>query len=150
MDDRERDDWIRGSVEDGGQEDGGEEAGGSGEGSRASQPDTRRQHWSDEEKAWIVQESFERGTTVEEVAERHGVPPRRLSFWRKQFRRGELVVPPAPQSEGPFANVEVEGASAPAHVGSVSIEARGVTVRLDGDVSTARITSIASALRAIR
>ena len=38
-----------------------------------SQPDARRQHWSDEEKAWIVQESFERGTTVEEVAERHGV-----------------------------------------------------------------------------
>ncbi len=76
--------------------------------------------------------------------------PRRLSFWRKQFRRGKLVVSPAPQNEGPFANVEVEAASAPAHVGLVSIEARDVTVRLDGDVSTARITSIASALRAIR
>ena len=144
MQERDRLDW-----EDPVGEEGGEEAG-SGEGSRAAQPDTRRQHWSDEEKAWIVQESFERGTTVEEVAERHGVPPRRLSFWRKQFRRGELVVPPAPQSEGPFANVEVESASAPAHVGSVSIEARGVTVRLDGDVSTVRITAIASALRAIR
>ena len=46
--------------------------------------------------------------------------------------------------------VEVESAPAPAHIGSVSIEARGVTVRLDGDVSTARITLIASALRAIR
>lgn len=121
-----------------------------GEGSGDSQPGARRQHWSDEEKAWIVQESFERGTTVEEVAERHGVPHRRLSFWRKQARRGELVVPPAAESEGPFATVEVESAPAPAHVGSVSIEARGVTVRLDGDVSTARITSIASALRAIR
>ena len=124
--------------------------GGTGEVSGDSQAGARRQHWSDEEKAWIVHESFERGTTVEEVAERHGVPARRLSFWRKQFRRGELVVPPAPQSEGPFATVEVESAPAPGHVGSVSIEARGVTVRLDGDVSTARITSIASALRAIR
>ena len=110
--------------------------------------------WSDEEMAWIVQESFERGTTVDKVAERHGVPPRRLSFWRKQARRGELVVPPAApqnaQNEGSFAAVEVEAAPGPAHIGSVSIEARGVTVRLDGDVSTARITPIASALRGIR
>ncbi len=121
-----------------------------GEVSGDSPAGARRQQWSDEEKAWIVQESFERGTTVEEVAERHGVPHRRLSFWRKQARRGELAVPPAPQSEGPFATVEVESAPAPAHIGSVSIEARGVTVRLDGDVSTVRITSIASALRAIR
>ena len=121
-----------------------------GEVSGDSQPGARPQHWSDEEKAWIVQESLERGTTVEEVAERHGVPPRRLSFWRKQARKGELAVPPAPQSEGSFATVEVESASAAAHIGSVSIEARGVTVRQDGDVSTARITSIASALRGIR
>ena len=121
------------------------------EGSDAPQPGApRRRDWSDEEKAWIVQESFERGTTVEEVAERHGVPSRRLSYWRKLARKGELVVPPAPPSEGPFATVEVESAPAPAHVGSVSIEARGVTVRLDGDVSTVRITSIASALRALR
>ena len=126
------------------------EEAGSVEGWRALQPAARRQHWSEEEKAWIVQESFEQGTTVEEVAKRHGVPHRRLSFWRKQFRRGELVVPPAPQGEAPFAHVEVEAASGPGHVGSVSIEARGVTVRLDGDVSTVRITSIASALRAIR
>ena len=144
MQDRDRSDWTQAAVDEGGEEAGEAEA------SRASQPDARRQHWSDEEKVWIVQESLERGTTVEEVAERHGVPHRRLSFWRKQFRRGELVAPPAPQSEGPFATVEVESAPAPGHVGSVSIEARGVTVRLDGDVSTVRITSIASALRAIR
>ena len=43
------------------------------EGSDAPQPDApRRRDWSDEEKAWIVHESLERGTTVEEVAERHG------------------------------------------------------------------------------
>ena len=106
--------------------------------------------WSDEEKGWIVQESFGPGTTVEDVAARHGVPARRLSYWRKQARRGELAVPPAAPSEGGFASVELESAAAPGHVGSVSIEARGVTVRLDGDVSTVRITAIASALRAIR
>ena len=94
---------------------------------------------------------------MEEVAERYGVPMRRLSYWRKLARKGELAVPPAAPGEEGFAAVEVESAAvevesaaAPAHVGSVSIEARGVTVRLDGDVSTVRITAIASALRAIR
>ena len=33
--------------------------------------DASRRNWSDEEKAWIVQESFEGGTTVAEVADRH-------------------------------------------------------------------------------
>ncbi len=63
------------------------EEAGSVEGWRALQPDARRQHCSEEEKAWIVQESFEQGTTVEEVARRHGVPHRRLSFWRRRARR---------------------------------------------------------------
>ena len=35
-------------------------------------------------------------------------------------------------------------------LGSVSIEARGVTVRLDGDIGAGRIAQIASALRALR
>ena len=117
---------------------------------RAKDPGALPRKWSDEEKALIVQESFERGKTVADVAEHHGVPPSRLSKWRKLARKGMLAVPPASEAEGAFAAVEVEAASAPAHVGSVSIESRGVTVRLDGDVSTARITSIASALRGIR
>jgi len=124
--------------------------GGGGRVSEGSRVPRERRDWSDEEKGWIVQESLESGTTVEEVAERHGVPMRQLSYWRKRARRGELAVPPAAPAEGGFAAVEVESAAAPGHVGSVSIEARGVTVRLDGDVSTVRITAIASALRGIR
>ena len=120
------------------------------EGSGATEPGVRLRSWSDEEKALIVEESFERGTAVAEVAERHGVPSRRLSKWRKLARKGELAVFPVADTEEPFAAVAVESAPGPGHVGSVSIEARGVTVRLDGDVSTVRITSIASALRAIR
>ena len=106
--------------------------------------------WSNEEKALIVQESFERGKTVADVAEHHGVSPSLLSSWRKLARKDRPAVPPAPEAEGAFAALEVDGPSAPAHVGSVSIKSRGVTVRLEGDVSTARITSIASALRGIR
>ena len=102
----------------------------------------RRRDWSDEEKAWIVRESHERRTAVEEMAERHGVRSRRLSYWRKSAHKGKLVVPPAPPGEVPFATVEVESAPAPADVGPVSIGARGLTVRLDGNVSTVRITSV--------
>lgn len=38
------------------------------EGSGASRLGAPRRRWSDEQKAWIVQESLERGTTVAEVA----------------------------------------------------------------------------------
>ena len=61
--------------------------------------------WSDEEKVLIAQESFERDLSVVEVAERHGVPVRQLSLWRKLLRKGKLVVPPnptAPEPESPF------------------------------------------------
>jgi transposase-like protein len=61
-------------------------------GSSAPEFGACQRSWSDEEKAWIVRESFERGTTVEEMAERHGVPARRLSFWRKLARKGEIIV----------------------------------------------------------
>ena len=87
---------------------------------------------------------------MSEVAERHGVPARRLSKWRKQARKGGLSVSKVAENEDPFAAVALEPATFSVHVGSVSIECRGVTVRLDGDVSTVRITSIASALPGIR
>lgn len=67
MQDRGRGDWTRalGMSND--------EAG-ENEVSRASQPDARRQHWSDEEKVWIVQESF--GTSsLRPTQPDHGIQP---------------------------------------------------------------------------
>jgi hypothetical protein len=55
----------------------------------------------------------------------------------------------SPRPSPAFAAIEVE-APPPGSVGSVSIEARGVMVRLDGDIDTPRIAEIASALRALR
>ena len=121
------------------------------EGSGVSGSTAPPRRWSDEEKVWIVQESLVPGSTVAEVAELYGVSPRLLSTWRKLVRKGKLAVAPAPGDDEPaFAAVEVEAPSGPAFLGSVSIEVRGVTVRLDGDVSAARITAIASALRGLR
>ena len=118
--------------------------------------------WSAEHKAQIVRESFWPGNRVSDVARRYGLNRKQLSAWRTLARRGKLVLPcsTGPESEavgvasepGPepaFATVEVDPAPEPDR-GSVSIEARGVTVRLDGDIGAGRIAEIASALRSLR
>ena len=117
--------------------------------------------WSEEEKARIVRESFWPGERVGDVARRYGLSSRRLSSWRSLAREGKLVLPssmaePEPEPiaalEPAFATVEVDPPPVPERgpIGSVSIKARGVTVRLDGDIGASRIAEIASLLRALR
>ncbi len=138
---------------------------------------SRDRQWTDEEKALVVRECCWSGTRPGEVARRYGLSANQVNAWRSQARRGKLPSPfspeteaepaaqaertlaarkaevePAPAASRPspaFAAIEVE-ASQPGSVGSVSIEARGVTVRLDGDIDTSRLAEIASALRALR
>ena len=136
---------------------------GSDEVSRVSAKRRSRRRWSAEEKARIVRESFWPGKRVEDVAERYGLSRKQLSAWRSLARQGKLTVAssagPEPERVGDgserepaFATLEVDPAPEPdwSSVGSVSIEARGVTVRLDGDIDAGRIAEIASALRALR
>lgn len=109
---------------------------------------TGRRQWPDEVKARIVAESFEPGTRVAEVARRHGLKPQHLSTWRRLARQGKLVLP---ADDGPvFAALELEEPPAPASTGPIEIEAGGVTVRLPGVSSAARIAEIVAALRAAR
>ena len=76
-------------------------------------------------------------------------------------RQGKFAVPSSAEREPEqvvdgsdpepaFATLEVDSARGPGSMGSVSIEARGVTVRLDGDIGALRIAEIASALRGLR
>lgn len=124
-----------------------------------------RRRWSVERKAQIVRESFWPGNRVSDVAQRYGLSRKQLSAWRTLARKGKLVVPSStgpeaesvavasgPEPEPAFATLEVDPAPEPERgsIGSVSIEARGVTVRLDGDIGAGRIAEIASALRALR
>ena len=135
-----------------------------------SEPDARAarrrpKRWSTEEKARIVRESFWPGERVNDVAQRYGLSSKQLSSWRTLAREGKLTLPSSagpepepvamasePGSEPAFATLEVDPASEPDRgaVGSVSIEARGVTVRLDGDIGAGRIAEIASVLRSLR
>ena len=47
---------------------------------------SRRRRWSDEERAWILTESFAPGANISAVARRHGVSGGLLHCWRKQAR----------------------------------------------------------------
>ena len=130
-----------------------------------SAPGRARRHWSDEDKARVVRASLRPGERVGEVARRYGVSRGQLSVWRGLARKGKLAVASStgaeaepvgvarePEREPAFATLEVDAAPEPGRgsLGSVSIEARGVTVRLDGDIGAGRIAEVASVLRALR
>lgn len=129
--------------------------------------------WTDEEKALVVRECCWPGVKVGEVARRHGLSASQVSAWRGLARRGKLTSPGSEATKGVVAEARAErsqaggkaGVAAPGSVaafaeleveeettavGSVSIEARGVTVRLEGAIGTVRIAEIASALRGLR
>ena len=138
-------------MQDGARGSGGERgSAGAGEPSMPA-PGRARGRWSDEEKARVVRASLRPGERVGEVARRYGVSRWQLSAWRGLARKGKLAVPSSTVSEAEpaFATLEVDAAPEPDR-GSVSIEARGVTVRLDGDIGAGRIAEIASLLRALR
>ena len=127
----------------------------SAEGSNVSGKNRSRRRWSDEEKARVVRESLRPGGRVGEVARRYGISRWQLSTWRSLARQGKLAVASSaepvgvePQPQSAFATLEVDGATG--RVGSVVIEAREVTVRLDGDIDASRVAEIASALRGLR
>ena len=152
-------------MQDGARGSGGERVRARGGEPSVSRPGLGRRHWSDEEKARVVRASLRPGERVGEVARRYGVSRWQLSVWRGLARKGKLALASStgpegepvgvacePEREPAFATLEVDPApeSARGSVGSVSIEARGVTVRLDGDIGAGRIAEIASALRALR
>ena len=127
----------------------------SAQGSNVSATRRSRRRWSAEEKARVVRESLRPGERVGEVARRYGISRWQLSTWRSLARQGKLAVASSAEAVGveaqpqsAFATLEVDGATGP--VGSVVIEAREVTVRLDGEIDASRVAEIASALRGLR
>ena len=124
-------------------------------GSDVSAARRSRRRWSAEDKARVVRESLRPGERVGEVARRYGVSRWQLSSWRTLARQGKLAVATSaetvgvePRPQPAFAPLEVDSATGP--VGSVVIEVREVTVRLDGDIDALRVAQIASALRGLR
>ena len=127
------------------------------QGSKVAATGRSRRRWSAEEKARVVRESLRPGERVGEVARRYGISRWQLSTWRSLARQGKLAVASSaelvdvePQPQSAFATLEVDSATGPSPIGSVVVESREVTVRLDGAIDASRVAEIASALRGVR
>ena len=117
-----------------------------------------RRRFSAEEKARVVRESFRPGQLVGEVAQRYGVSRWQLSTWRSLARAGKLAVPrlgqpqsvdAGPDASGAYATLEVDAAPGPGSMESLVIEARGVTVRVQGEVAAQWVAQVALSLRGV-
>ena len=127
------------------------------QGSNVAATGRSRRRWSAAEKARVVRESLRPGERVGEVARRYGVSRWQLPTWRSLARQGKLAgassaeaVGVEPQPQPAFAALEVDSATGRGPIGSVVIESREVTVRLDGAIEASRVAEIASALRGLR
>ncbi|WP_323008579.1 transposase [Paracoccus sp. (in: a-proteobacteria)] len=87
------------------------------------------------------------GTTVNDVARRHGLPANRISSWRTLARKGRLVLP-APEDPVEFAALMLGPADdGPRSVGP-EIAFGAVVIRLEVGASAERIASVVRALAA--
>ena len=121
----------------------------------------RRRDWSDDDKARIVAESYDPGSTVSEVARRHALSPQQLFGWRRLLRRAPDTLPPA--SLPAFVPAVVEPACpAPEPLrgpamgrravaarpsSGIEIEIDGVVVRVGSSASPKAIAAVIGALK---
>jgi transposase len=113
----------------------------------------RRRHWTAEQKALIVAESYERGQTASAVARRHGLTPQQLFGWRRDARQ-QTGDDAAACSVG-FASVVVDArAEALASSGPcgrspvIEIVIGGATIRVPVGTDGATLAAVLRAVRA--
>ena len=113
----------------------------------------RRRWFSKDDKARIVEETLVPGAVVSEIARRHGLTPQQVFTWRRQAR--QLPTPMA--NDPPFVPAVAVGherktaqREAKPDVGSIEIEAEGVTIRVGRGADVAMIAAIVHALKASR
>ena len=119
----------------------------------------RRRRWSVEEKMRIVAESYERSTTVSEVARRHGLNANQLFSWRHQLRQTadtRLVDDGAapgfvPLVMGSDATIAAgDGVASPgAFFPMIEIVADGLTVRVPPGVDEAALRQVLCVVRSL-
>lgn len=94
---------------------------------------TGRQRRTKSERARIAAESLVPGTSVTDVAQRHGTTRWQIYDWRRKLRSGQLVVPESVAALPIFAELVVEGAAAGAEMPAEAVVATVVEIVI-GDV----------------
>ena len=114
---------------------------------------TGRRRRTKAERARIAAESLVPGTSVTEVARRHGTTRWQVYDWRKKLRTGQFVVPESVVALPMFAELIAEGAAAemPAETEAstgVEIVVGDVVIRVGADADEALLTRSIRAARA--
>ena len=107
-----------------------------------------KRRWSDEAKGRMVAETLVPGSTVNEVARRHGVKANHLSSWRTLARKGKLVVPEIAGAEFAAPVATPPAVVAAEATPTIDLIIGPVTIRLDACTPAARVVELAMALRA--
>ena len=50
----------------------------------------RRRKWSVEEKRQIIEETYQKGSSVSQVARKYGITPSQLFYWRRMMESGAI------------------------------------------------------------
>lgn len=99
-------------------------------------------HWSDEEKAQLVADTFAPGANVSAIARSHGLDPSQLYGWRRKALSSGMVAPLAEDDAGPVKFTRFEATSG----GMIEIVVGDVVVRAGGDVDPDHLARV---LRAV-
>ena len=114
-------------------------------------PSGRRQR-TKAERARIAVESMMPGVTVADVARKHGTTRWQIYDWRKQIRKGNLMVPESVAALPVFAELVVDdsSAAAPAAVARSDLEivVGDVVIRAGSGVDEGQLTRAIRAARA--
>lgn len=114
-------------------------------------PSGRRRR-SKTERARIAVESLMPGVTVADVARQHGTTRWQIYDWRKQLRKGKLVVPESMATLPAFAELVVEDPAPPVSLarGGLDLEiiVGDVVIRVGADADEGRLTRAIRAVRA--
>ena len=104
------------------------------------------------ERARIAAESMMPGVTVADIARKHGTTRWQIYDWRKQIRKGNLVVPESVAALPMFAELVVDDTAAEAplavHGSDLEIVVGDVVIRVGGGVDEGQLTRVIRAARA--
>ena len=114
-------------------------------------PSGRRQR-TKAERARIAVESMMPGVTVADIARKHGTTRWQIYDWRKQLRKGNLVLPESVASLPVFAELVVDDSSAEAAASvtrsDLEIVVGDVVIRAGADADEGQLTRAIRAARA--